>query len=68
MIDQCCCRHHDARACYLSRYPECNRFSDDDSSFYWDTMDDECECSCHYVECPGCGYDELDCRCDEDWP
>lgn len=46
----CCCLHSDARACFLARHPECRRFTDDvyPLSNYERTLDDQCECSCHY--------------------
>lgn len=44
---KCCCKHVDARACFLARHPECNRRSDDTMSMYDVAIDEECDCCCH---------------------
>lgn len=43
----CCCRHPDARECFLLRNPGCRRYSDDFPSPYDDAIDEECDCGCH---------------------
>ena len=45
----CACIHDDARACFLIRNPDCNRFSDVPwpHDLYEVCFDEECECSCH---------------------
>ena len=47
VVIRCCCKHTDARACFLARHPECRRFTDDLGTLYDSTMDYECECCCH---------------------
>ena len=59
MSGKCCCRHPDARQCFLLRHPECRRASDTPDhrySLYDEAMDCECECYCH-IEADG---NELD--------
>lgn len=49
VVIRCCCKHPDARQCFLSRHPECRRYTDDvfPETDYERTFDDACECYCH---------------------
>jgi hypothetical protein len=41
---KCCCRHDDARQCFLVRHPVAGR---DYDPIYDSAIDEACECSCH---------------------
>lgn len=45
----CACVHDDARQCFLTRHPECRRYSDDThpSNQYEQAIDETCDCFCH---------------------
>ena len=47
---KCCCRHRDARDCFLARHPECRRTTDVGGPFdlYESAIDEVCDCSCHH--------------------
>ena len=49
---RCCCRHLDARDCFLARHPECRRTSDTGDRFdlYDSTIDEVCDCDCHHED------------------
>lgn len=46
LFPPCACHFGDARQCFLSRHPECDRKSDIDFE-YDEAIDERCSCSCH---------------------
>lgn len=63
----CCCKSHDARACYVARHPESKARYDDECdliSVPW--YADICECDCHNGGRDDIGDDEEECR--HGWP